>query len=462
MPLQPFAQKNVDDFFSLVGQLKGGLTEEIFSFVAIRAEDGICLVQARLLLLANDSNAPLSLFTSENVRAGRYRLSDLGCDCHQFVEQLLSGKLSTPDGVLSFPGNNADQYGATYTAFHPDGLLTQSRISVLKILGKGMVQFQQPDLDWEIKASDTPYDGLQDLMQAYDLGPLSGPTNNVEVAAFNVLYVDAEKSLVDGEKAHIHVRAGKGVNTDSVKIGYRVNSKGKIITRASIPRGDINWSKDSSGLYGEAGIDVPPAAVVNAVVGYCGIAQNHFWFGDPNAFQNPRRAVYEAFDPGLASLNELLSNVKGKGDARQFESVIAWLLWMLGFGVNHLNTPNMSEAVDLIAVTPSGNYGVVECTTGLLNANNKLSKLHDRAEAVRRGLTVSNYSLLKVLPVMVTSKLKDDVKPDLEQAQRLGIFIVTRDDFDSFISRTLILPNPDQLYEEAMRIVASHESETEN
>lgn len=411
-------------------------------------------------MLANESDASLSLFTSENVRAGRYRLSDLGCDCRQFIEQLLSGKLRTPDGVLSFPGNNADQHGATYTPFHPDGLLTQSRISVLKILGKEMIQIQQPDLDWEIKASDTPYDGLQELMLAHGLGSLSGPTNNVEVVAFNVLYVDSQKSVVDGEKAHIHIRAGKGINTDNVKIGYRVNSKGEIVTRASIPHGEIKWSKESSGLHGEVAVDVPPAAVVNAVVNYCGIAQNHFWFGDPNAFQNPRRAVYEAFDPSLASLKELLSNVKGKGDARQFESVIAWLLWMLGFGVNHLNTPNMSEAVDLIAATPSGNYGVVECTTGLLNANNKLSKLHDRAEAVRRSLTASNYSLLKVLPVIVTTKLKDEIKPDLEQAGRLGIFIITRDDFDSFISRTLILPKPDQLYEEAIRIVASREGQT--
>ncbi|MGD9656458.1 MAG: hypothetical protein AB7U61_02290 [Methylocystis sp.] len=460
MPLQPFAQKYVDDFFSLVDQLKDGLREEIFSFVAIRAEDGFRLVQARLLLLANDSEAPLSVFNSENVRAGRYRLSDLGCDCRQFVEQLLSGELRTPDRVLSFPGNNADQYGTTYTPFHPDGLLTQSRISVLKILGKEMVQIQQPDFDWEIKASDTPYDGLQDLMLAHGLGPLSGPTNNVEVAAFNVLYVDAQKSLVDGDKAHIHVRAGPGINTENVKIGYRVNSKGEIVTRASIPHGEIKWSKDSRGLHGEARIDVPPAAVVNAVVSYCGIAQNHFWFGDPNAFQNPRRAVYEAFDPGLATLKELLSNVKGKGDARQFESVIAWLLWMLGFGVNHLNTPNMSDAVDLIAAAPSGNYCVVECTTGLLNADNKLSKLHDRAEAVRRSLTASNYSVMKVLPVMVTSKLKDDVKLDLEQAESLGIFIITRDDFDAFISRTLLLPNPDQLFEQADIRVASHVSQT--
>jgi hypothetical protein len=95
---------------------------------------------------------------------------------------------------------------------------------------------------------------------------------------------------------------------------------------------------------------------------------------DPDRVQNPRRAVYEAFDPKLENLKNILSNAQGRGEeARDLESAIAWLLWMLGFSVAHLNTRKMREAPDLIAATPQGHFLIVECTTGLLKAENKLS-----------------------------------------------------------------------------------------
>jgi hypothetical protein len=80
------------------------------------------------------------------------------------------------------------------------------------------------------------------------------------------------------------------------------------------------------------------------------------------------------------------------------ESVVAWLLWMLGFSVAHLNTRRTRDAADLLVTSPAGHFAVVECTTGLLKAENKLSLLHERAEAVRRSLAVSNRSHLHLLP----------------------------------------------------------------
>jgi hypothetical protein len=133
------------------------------------------------------------------------------------------------------------------------------------------------------------------------------------------------------------------------------------------------------------------AAVVNCVVSYEGIAQSHLWVGDPEKAQNPRRAAYETFDPKLENLKAAIANASVRGqDARQLEPAVAWLIWMLGFSVAHLGgTPKTRDAADLLAVTPAGHFAVIECTTGLLKAENKLGLLHARAAAVRQNLAAS-------------------------------------------------------------------------
>jgi hypothetical protein len=56
---------------------------------------------------------------------------------------------------------------------------------------------------------------------------------------------------------------------------------------------------------------------------------------------------------------------------------------------------------------------------------------------------------------MVTSKTKAEISPDVESAEKLGILVMTRENLDSAINqRTLILPNSDQIYSEAERIVS--------
>jgi hypothetical protein len=128
---------------------------------------------------------------------------------------------------------------------------------------------------------------------------------------------------------------------------------------------------------------------------------------------------------------------------------------MLGFSVAHLATPRMRDAADLLVVTPNGHFAVVECTTGLLKAENKLAQLHARAESVRRSLASSNSGHLRVLPVIVTSRPAAEIKADVEAAERLGISIATREVLDEALNRTLIQPNADQIYLEAEQTTAA-------
>lgn len=150
-------------------------------------------------------------------------------------------------------------------------------------------------------------------------------------------------------------------------------------------------------------------------------------------------------------LKELLLNPVSRGqDARELEMVVGWILWMLGFSVTHIGgTRRTADAPDIIASTAQGHIVAVEFTTGLLKGDNKLPKLVERTQKIRQSLAASGNSYVRVLPVIITTKTRDEVKPDIEQATKSGVLVSTREGFSELINRTSLLPNSDWLYVQA-------------
>lgn len=291
-------------------------------------------------------------------------------------------------------------------------------------------------------------------MAEYSLGQLQGHGSFVDVVAAQVAAVDFA-SQIQRNKAKVLVRLANGLPTNKFSLGYRVLSQGKIVTRARLDGGAFCWESAPDAQRGSVEIDIPEAAVLHCISSYNGMAQHFFWLSDPTTVLNSRRAAYEVFDNKLTVLREIIDRTPGRGhNARELESAVAWILWMLGFSVVHFgNTRRMEDAADLLATTPAGHVAVVECTTGLLKAENKLSLLHDRAQAVRRGLDASGNRHVRVLTAIVTSQPRADIEVDIEQAEKLGILVLAREKFEEMISRTLIMQNADQLYEEAEQAV---------
>jgi Holliday junction resolvase len=207
-------------------------------------------------------------------------------------------------------------------------------------------------------------------------------------------------------------------------------------------------------LKGTCSIDVSPRSVLHCIASYAGQAHQFYWVHDPTTVQNARRAVYLAFDDKMEILADYLK-IQGKRDARDFENAIAWVLWMLGFSVSNIGgTPRTSDAPDLIATTPKGHFLIIECTTGILKTDNKLSNLIDRAEKVRKMLSATGNDHFRVLPVIVTNKTREEIKGDLEQAQNAGVFVGTSDGFADLLNLTNVISDPDLLFERAERKVA--------
>ncbi len=217
----------------------------------------------------------------------------------------------------------------------------------------------------------------------------------------------------------------------------------------------MRWESQQDILRGSADIELPAGAVLQCFASYDGQTQHQGWISDPSTVQNPNRAVYEAFDGQLTILRDFLENSQGKGrDARDLEAAVAWLLWMLGFGAAHLgSTAKTQDAPDLIATTPDGNFVVIECTTGLLKADNKLPRLIERAETLRKKLEASGNRHLRVLCVIVSSKAREEIRADLEQAEKLGVLVLTKEALLQAIDRTLVLQDAEKIYVEGERVV---------
>jgi hypothetical protein len=454
MPILPANQAFVDAFFAAIQPVEGAYCDVQLSYLALRAGEQFEIIRARVVFNTSPTYPFPPNFISPNVRAGRFRLTKT--DVRSLIASLNSGEIKTPDGELRFPEGSGGYYTATFVPFHPDGLKTQTRLNVLTLFGSPIEALQQPDLDWEIKAASQPYDGLQDLAEGFSVGPIRVSNREIEVIAPNVGAIDPQNSTILGNDAKVHVLLAKDLSPDHVTLGYRIFETGLAPQRAMISGQSLTWTEEATLQRGQVDIPIGNASALNCVVSYQGIAQSHFWIMHPERVPNSRRAAYEAFDPQSKNLQDIVSSAQRRGqNARDLEAAVAWLFWMLGFGTAQLGAiPRTQDAADLIVTTPAGHFAVVECTTGLLRAENKLSLLLDRAAAVRRRLDASNNAHLRVLPVIVTSKTVEEIKADVEAAEKLGVLIQTRENLDQWIFRTQFIPNPDQMYVEAEQAVS--------
>lgn len=465
MPLADHDQKVIDGFFAGLAPWEDAYKKfASLSYFAVKHEGAFVLVQARLFLNTVPSDLPLAHFQTANIRAGHFLISDLKADAQGVVGIFTDGKLICPAGELWFPPAHGGSYSAYHLPFHPEGLQNGNRLDVLTLTGARWTEYvRQPQLDWEVKAAMTPYDSIAELLLEYRLGTLRGDAANLEVVAFNVAVVDLS-STVSGTKANPAVLLADGLSPDKVTLGYRVFSQGRVVQRATIPGAAMQWERRDALQRGITEIDIPPAAVLHCISSYAGTAQHQGWLSDPSTVQNPQRSVYEAFDDKLEVLRDFLAKSQGKGrDARDLEAGVSWLLWMLGFSVAHLGgTDKTQNAPDLIATTPRGNFAVIECTTGLLKAENKLALLVDRAEALKRRLEASGNRHLHVLPVIVTSKARVEVKADLEQAEKLGVVVLTRESLEEALKRTLVLPDAEAVFAEGEQAAQAAQAKYQN
>jgi hypothetical protein len=441
-------ERAMQDFTAATTSLPPSMVASL-TYIARVGCDGPYVVKARLNFHGAGADLSPKAFESPQIIAERFELSAIGLTPHDVIRAAVNGKVLTPRGEIAFLPQVTGGYAAAFIPLHPEVLAQQQRTGVLQIRGTDQSDhWQNPLLDWALRSADAPYDNLNELSIDFGMGGLIERSTIIEAVAPNVVAVDLSNQVTGGI-ARIGVLATKGINRSKVSIGYRVLDKGAVTSRMTVAGDVLEWVEEEGREVAATEISVPPASIVNCYARYDGITYHSGFIVDPSLAQNPRRAVYERFDPELTALAEALATNDRKR-ARDVEPAIASLLWMLGFNTCHLGgTKVLQDGPDILGATPAGHVIVVECTIGTLKAESKMPKLLARTVAVREQLSKAGHAHLRVLPVMITTLARNEIASELSDAASNGVYVIAGDDFQEAIGRTLIPPHADQLFAEA-------------
>jgi hypothetical protein len=243
----------------------------------------------------------------------------------------------------------------------------------------------------------------------------------------------------------------KRLDRNKARFGYRVLNKGQVVERGAVSGKDLTWEDEGPASVGITDLVIPDGAVVQCIASYAGHAHQVAWRADPATFLNPRAALVNVVDPNMAILKGYLTpdlNVPSKNRADDFESAVTWLLWTLGFATVAFGTnAKTRDAFDVVAASPAGEFLVVECTTGMLRADGKLSKLIARASNLRESLRDASHGHLRVLAVAVTALREEQVAADLGPAEEAGVLVLTRESLVRALDQIAVFPDADTLFE---------------
>jgi hypothetical protein len=366
--------------------------------------------------------------------AGRISLGGLEC--------MLALDPSFPPHVLYLPGYPPSFGGDQSAPRLPTLMVTggNRHAAVDKVV-------KPAELDWILRALDPPFADLADLHGYYSLPPpsQSGDASLIEVVARPPVELDA-RSMVQEQRAHIRVLAVKGANLKDVSVGFRgVGGSGGVI-RGMVAPDRFSWHETDKLFEGEAIVEIGDIPTVQCFLSYGGSGIHQWWIVDPERLLNPRHAIHSAFDPDLAVLKRLLFESR-KSDSRSFEDGVAMLLGMLGFSATqHGRSQKLSDAPDIIAITPAGNVVVVECTIGLPDQDDQVAKALQRAEALRRALARAGWSGVQVLPVVVSALPHAEIKGQKEDAENKGVAVACLDDIEKALTQMRVPVDAERLF----------------
>ncbi len=439
----------------LISSWRAAYKGATFSFLGVKNGESVCLTHGHVILPTGTQLPPSLEVTTPSICACSIRLETLGLDSSSLIEALIGDGVATPVGTLVFGLRNgqADPVSA-YLERYPRSFYDAQALTLLLSLTCSQHAFadRQAEFHNDLRAADIPYDSVGELAGLLGLRPLRSDACTLDFSAHAVVAVDLQREI--GEKATtLALLVAHGLDLTLAKLGYRVLVNGVVVDRRAVMAQQLSWRETEPYRIGELEIQVPEGAVVQCFASYGGHWIHQGLIVRPGSFMNIRRVAHETFDASLENAKRYLSDEKLlKQDSRYFEYAIANLLYMLGFSVDPLFGPLMRDNPDLLASTPSGNIVVVECTTGAIDNEGKLTKLLARTRALEDKLRQSGHAHVRCLPVIVTSLPRSAIA-DLQPAKDAGIVVACAEDIEGALNRTLLPQNPDVLFEEQWQSV---------
>jgi hypothetical protein len=449
--------KELEQFQSLVKPWLGGYEYARVAVVGIHEQGKETILSARILLAADINPIQETIALDGPILWAKAKVVPFSADFFdQSLDGLVAGKLLTGGTEAQLAvDQNQTPYSKFVPGYLPAAVEYQSapRLPALLVTGGNRNTFlnrvlNTVGLEWFLRALNPPFADLTDLHTYYGL-PVPGDPAFMEFLAKPPLEMDGG-SIIENGQAYIRVIAAKGIDRKEVVVGYRGfgGSSGEI--RGRVTQEMFKWAEIGKLVKGEALVDAGDTPTLQCFLSYAGSGLQQWWIADSKRLLNPRHAIQSAFDQDQTVLKRLLFESR-RSDARSFEDGVAMLLGMLGFSVTqHGRTQKLSNAPDIIAITPGGHVAVVECTLGLPDQNDKTDKVLQRTETLRRALSNAGWPGVQLLPIVVTLLTKAEIEGQRKAAESKGVVIISREDIESALIQVRIPVDADRLFQATM------------
>lgn len=448
------------DFDALISPWASAYQCAVISYVGVKTAQGRRLLFGRVLLEPTRNLISDTAFTfeTEHFVAARFVSDVTPSAVKAIIEKAKSGEIPTMDGTtglsIQTQGNLSTYFSPIYHPFISEG----PRLPSLQVTGisKHNLIASIADsrvLDWELKAAETPFENLDELLSRCSLPTevQMGTSTTLEIVAKSPATV-AGTSIITGRHVRIECQLAGALDIAKLRLGYKI-FQNDFVDRNSVGGSALNWRQEGEIKIGTYQMEIGSATLLQAFVSYAGVSQHQGWITDPQKRLNPRYAIHQVFDEDM----ELLKRMLLKPDTDKpyvFENAVSTLLDLLGFSVsNYGRIPKLQRGPDIIAISPAGHVGVVECTVGLLDENDKMAKVVQRAKLIRDKLNGSGYGFLRLQAVIVTPLSREEVTANLETAAKHDIAVVCKEDIEEMLNQTNLPPNADRLFEDAKRLI---------
>lgn len=456
-------KRDFENFGALLSLWEGAYQRAVYSYLAVKTPEGPRLLFGRILFEPSRVGiveAPFN-FETEHVIAGRAITGATANDIATAIQGAEAGKMRVAGGDVSLATDSGGSFSIYFAPIYHPFLSEGPRLPSLLVRGISKhnllsMAVDARQLDWQLRAADVPFDTLDELSSYCGLPTLGqmGDSTTLEIVARSPAWISNSSTIIGGE-AVVECYAAKALSVGKLRLGYKIFRKDQQVDRASVSGDGFEWRDENDVRMGSCRIAVGEAALLQTFLSYNGNSLHQWWVTDPQKHLNPRHAIHQIFDPDLEILRKLLQKVE-MDKVYNFENAVSTLLSVLGFSViNYGRIPKLQKGPDIIAISPLGHIGVVECTVGLLDENDKLAKLVQRTKLVREKLAEAGYGYLQLQPVIVTPLSKNEVAANLEAAAKHGIAVVCKEDIEELLNQVGLPPNADRLFQNAKRLVPS-------
>jgi len=461
-PLNDQQKQEFSRFEKFLSLWKDAYQCAVISYVGVKTAQGPRLLFGSIMLEPSQTGIASTKFKfeTEHIIAARFVVNASWPDIASFLARAKTGAIPSIDNTMILECNKGKSLSVYFDPIYHPLIPEGPRLPCLLIRGisKHDLLKQATDsrqLDWELKASDIPFDNLDELLIHCGLLTLTqmGDLTTLQVVA-EPLGLIGDKSIIMNGEARIECRLAKALDIGKIRVGYKVFQKDFVVMdRASVNGSALEWQQKKDIKIGICRVSVGDAPLLQAFLSYTGVSLHQWWLRDPQKHLNRRYAVHQVFDEDMKLLKMMLLKPESdKSDA--FEGAVSTLCNLLGFSVvSYGRMPKLQEGPDIIAVTPAGKIVVIECTLGLPNNKDKLAKLVQRTTLVKEKLTAAGYGDLQIQAAIVTPLSRNEVVADLEDASKHNIAVICKEDIERLLSRVDLPPNPENLFQELRKLI---------